>query len=139
MQKNTIISFAIGLAVGILGTASVILAGRSGPAGDLAGLDRANQQRTTKTVADLERVIGEQRERIDGLEASNSRLNGHIRDARGIVEQLAVSTGSEAIDIRSAITLLKKITDQVKSLNSVLGGEPPGGDSGDGLADMEDL
>jgi hypothetical protein len=139
VQKNTIIAFALGLALGILGTAGAVLAGQSGSAGDLTGLDRAVQQRTAETITDLERTVGEQRERIDDLQASNSRLEERIGDARGIVEQLAISTGAEAATIRSAITLLQTIKDQVYRLNGVLGRGDTGGDSGDGVDHVEDL
>jgi hypothetical protein len=130
--KNRIIAFAIGLALGILGTAGTVLIGQSGGAGGLAGLDRANQLETARTVAGLERTVGEQRERINHLEANNSRLEKHIGDARGVVEQLTISTGTEAADIRGAIELLKTITDQVKSLDGILGGgDTAGGWGGD--------
>jgi chromosome segregation ATPase len=137
--KNRIVSFVIGLALGILGTAGAVLIGQSGDPGGLAELDRANQQRTAETVASLERTVGEQRERIARLQASNSRLEEHIEDARGIVEQLTVSVGTAADDIRSAIALLKTVTDQVKSLDRLLGRGDPGGDSGDGLDNIQDL
>jgi hypothetical protein len=139
VRKNTIIAFIIGLALGILGTAGAVLIGRSGDAGGLAELDRANQQRTAETVTSLERTVGEQRERIDHLQASNSRLERHIGDARGIVEQLTISTGAGAADIRSAIELLKAITDQVKSLDGILGRGDTRGDSGDSVDNLEDL
>jgi hypothetical protein len=136
--KNRIVSFVIGLALGILGTAGFLI-GQSGGSGGLAELDRANQQRTAETVASFERTVGEQRGRIDDLETSNNRLKECIGDARGIVEQLTISTGTAATNIRSAIILLQTITDQVKSLDGVLGRGPPGGDSGDGVDHLEDL
>jgi hypothetical protein len=139
VAKKYLIAFTIGLALGILGTAGAVLIGRSGGAGGLAELDRANQQRTAETVAGFERSIGEQRERIAELESINSRLTANNRDARGIVKQLAISTGSGAEDIRSAISLLEKITDTVKSLDGVLGRGDTGGDSGDSLDNLEDL
>jgi hypothetical protein len=143
--KNRIVSFVIGLALGILGAAGFLI-GQSGGPGGLAELDRANQQRTAETVASFERTVGEQRSRIEELEqsnlsisASNRRLEKHIGDARGITEQLMVSTGTTATDIRSAIILLQTITDQVKSLDGVLGRGDTGGDSGDGVDHLEDL
>jgi chromosome segregation ATPase len=147
VQKNIVIAFVIGLALGILGTAGAVLfTGRSGGAGELADLDRANQQRTAEAVTGLERTVGEQRSRITELEqsnsslrASNSRLEKHIGDARGIVKQLAISTGAAASDIRSAVELLKKITDQVKSLDGILSRGDTGGHSGDSLGNLEAL
>jgi septal ring factor EnvC (AmiA/AmiB activator) len=142
VEKTTVIAFIafiVGLALGILGTAGAVLAGQSGDPGGLAGLDRAVQQETERTVANLERTIGEQRKRIDDLQASNSRLEERITDARGIVEQLTVSTGSAAQDIRSAITLFQTIKDQVNRLDGVLGSGPPGGSGGDGVDNVQDL
>jgi hypothetical protein len=126
VSKNTVIAFVIGLALGILGTAGFILIGQSGDPGGLAELDRAVQQQAAVTVGELERTVNEQRERIDNLQASNTRLEECLGDARRISAELTVAVESESVDIRSAIVLLKKITDQVKSLNGVLGG----GDSG---------
>jgi chromosome segregation ATPase len=144
--KNIIIAFVIGVALGILGTAWAVLAGQFGDPGGLAGIDRANQQRTAEAVDGLERTVGEQRSRITELEQSNSdlqashnRLEKHIGDARGIVEQLAISVTTEADDIRSAIELYKRITDQVKSLDYILSRGDTGGDSGDGLDNLDDL
>jgi hypothetical protein len=146
--KNRIVSFIIGLALGILGTigAVFILDGQSGPSGGLAEIDRANQQRTAETVAGLERTVEEQRGRIGELEANNRelrastiRLTERIGNARGIVEQLAISTGTTATDIQSAIELHTTITDQVKSLDGVLGRGDTGSDSRDGMDHMENL
>jgi hypothetical protein len=140
VQKNIVVAFVIGLALGVLGTAGAVLfTGGSGDAGGLAELDRANQQRTAEAVDGLGRKIEEQRERITELESINSRLTSNNRDARGIVKQLAISTGTAASDIRSAIELYKKITDQVKSLDYILGRGDTGGDSGDGLDNLEAL
>jgi ABC-type transporter Mla subunit MlaD len=139
VSKTTVIAFVIGLALGILGTAGIILIRQSGYPGDLAGLDRAVQQETERTVTSLERTIGEQRRRIDDLQASNSRLEERIGDARGIVEQLTISTGTEAANIRSAIALLQTIKDQINRLDGVLGRGPPGGSSGDGVDNVADL
>lgn len=139
MWKNRIISFIIGLALGVLGTAEAILIRQSGDPGGLAELDRANQQETERTVERLERTIGEQRERINDLETSNSRLEGHFRIARGITQQLMVSTGSAATDIRSAIILHQTITDQVKSLDRLFVRGDTSGDSGDGLDNLENM
>jgi chromosome segregation ATPase len=136
--KNRIVSFVIGLALGILGAAGFLI-GQSGGTGGLAELDRANQQRTAETVASLERTIGEQRERIDDLETSNNRLKEHIGDARGIVEQLTISTGTAATDIRSAIILLQTITDQVKSLDGILGRGDTGSSGGGSMDHVEDM
>jgi ABC-type transporter Mla subunit MlaD len=135
--KNRIVSFAVGLALGVLGTAGAILAGQSGDPGELAKLDRANQLETERTVASLERVIGEQRERIDDLEASNSRLDRNIRDARGISAELTESARAAGTDIRSAITLLKTIKDQVYRLNGVLNRGDTGGGGSGGVAGMD--
>jgi hypothetical protein len=144
--KNRIVSFVIGLALGILGAAGFIFAGQSGGLGGLAELDRANQQRTAETVGRLGRTVEEQRSRIAELEqsnlsirASNQRLEKRIGDARGITEQLMVSTGTTATDIRSASILLQTITDQVKSLDGVLGRGDTGGDSGNGVSNVENL
>jgi hypothetical protein len=137
--KNRIVSFVIGLALGVLGAAGFVLVGQSGGSGGLAELDRANQQRTAETVGRLERTVGEQRDRIDSLETSNQRLEKHIGDARGITERLMVSTGTTSVDIRSAIILLKEITDQVKNLDGVLGRGDTGGGSGDGVSNIQDL
>jgi hypothetical protein len=133
VQKNTVIAFVIGLALGILGTAGAVLfTGRSGGFGELTELDRANQQRTAEAVTGLERTVGEQRERITELEQSNNRLAANNRDARGIVEQLVLSTGTETTNIRSAIALYQKIADQIKSLDDILSrGDTSGGGPGD--------
>jgi chromosome segregation ATPase len=146
-KKYIVIAFAVGLALGILGTAGAVLfTGGSGGAGGLAELDRANQQRTAEAVDGLGRKIEEQRERITELEQSNSslrasnrRLEKHIGDARRISAELAVSVGTTASDIRSAVELLKKITDQVKSLDGILSRGDTGGHSGNGLDNLEDL
>jgi chromosome segregation ATPase len=144
VAKKYLIAFTVGLALGILGTAGTVIIGRSGDAGGLAELDRANQQRTAETVDGLKRTVGEQRERITELEqsnsvlrASNSRLEKHIGDARGIVEQLRISTGTEATNIRSAISLLEKITDQVKRLDGILSRGDTGGGGPGGLAGLD--
>jgi hypothetical protein len=137
--KNRIAGFVTGLALGILGTAGAVLIGQSGDPGELAGLDRANQRGTERTVESLERVIGEQRERINDLEASNNRLQINNRDAGRIAQQLTISTGATASDIRSAIGLLRTITDQVKSLNRVLNSGDTGSDSGNGVDNVENL
>jgi septal ring factor EnvC (AmiA/AmiB activator) len=134
--KNRLIGFAVGLAVGILGTAGIVLTGRSGDPGEFASFNRANQRETERTIENLERVIGERQERIDDLEASNNRLETSNRDARRITEQLAISIRTEADDIRSAIELLKTVTDQVKSLNGVLGSGDTGGGGGGSLVDL---
>jgi chromosome segregation ATPase len=146
VAKNTIIAFALGLALGILGTVGTVLIGQSGDPGGLAELDRANQQQTTETVARLERAFGEQQNRITELEqsnhdlrASNQRLETNNRDARRIVEQLTVSTGAEADDIRSSIKILKTIKDQVYRLDGVLGRGDTGGGCGGGLDNVDDL
>jgi hypothetical protein len=139
VSKTTVIAFIVGLALGILGAAGAVFIGQSGDPGDLAGLDRAIQQETERTVANLERTIGEQRERIDDLQASNSRLEEYIGSARAISAELAVSVATGAADIRSAITLLQTIKDQVYRLDGVLGSGPPGGSGGDGSDNLEDM
>jgi hypothetical protein len=55
-MRNLVIAFVVGLALGVLGTAGIILIGRSGDAGGLAELDRANQRDTARTVENLERT-----------------------------------------------------------------------------------
>jgi chromosome segregation ATPase len=142
--KNRIVSFAIGVALGVLGTAGAVLVGQSGDSGELAQLDRANQRQTAETVAGLERTVGEQRDRITELEesnsnlrASNQKLESNNRDARGIVEQLTVSTGTEATDIRSAIALHETIKDQIDRLDRVLGGGDTGGGGSGGMGGMD--
>jgi hypothetical protein len=133
VSRNTFIASIISFAVGFFGATAAILMGGSGSVGGLAGIDRAGQQETEHLAGELERTVTEQRDRINRLEAGNSRLEEHLRNARAISSELAVSTGSEATDIRSAIILLKKITAQVQSLNHIL-------DSGDtgigGTGDM---
>jgi chromosome segregation ATPase len=96
--------------------------------GELAKLNRAVQQKTDRTIEELERTVSGQRERINNLEASNNRLTEHIGNARRISAELTVSTESTAVDIRSAIELLEKITIQVTDLNREL----DSGDTGSG-------
>jgi hypothetical protein len=137
--KNRIVSFVIGLALGILGTAGAVLVGQSGPTGDLSVRNEFVQRETAATVERLERTIKEQRERIDDLQAGNHRLTEYIGDARAVSSELAVSVTAGAEDIRSAIALLKTIKDQVYRLNGVLNRGDTGGDSGDSMDNLEDL
>jgi hypothetical protein len=137
--RGVVIAFAFGLVLGIVGAGVFILAGGPGPVGEFSGLFRAGERETKRTVAGLERALGEQRERISELEASNQRLESsnsrlaeHIGDARRLSEELAVSVGTTAADISSAKRLHQKITEQVKGLIGVLNrGSPGGGGSGD--------
>jgi chromosome segregation ATPase len=136
--KNRIVSFAIGLSLGILGTAG-FLSGGSGNPGGLAELDRAGKRETARIIGDFERTIGEQRNRINSLETRNNRLEANNRDARAITKQLTISASAETTNIRSAIILHKEITDQVKSLDGILSRGDTGGDSGDGVSNIQDL
>jgi hypothetical protein len=78
-------------------------------------------------------------ERITSLEAINHRLNEHLRSASGHVERLEILTGKTISDTRAAIGLVKEITVQVQGLISELDRWRSGGDSGDGVDNLEDM
>jgi hypothetical protein len=135
MQKTTVTAFVIGLVLGVTG-AGLIAYHRTG--GDLdwfTGEYRASQQRAAEAVTGLERTIGEQRERIDNLEASNSRLEDNIRSARGICESALGGSEKAAGDIRSAIELSKTLATALKDINRILNS----GDTSDGPGNVDDL
>jgi hypothetical protein len=104
---------------------------RNGYTGELADARRVSDGYRSE----LDRAA----ERITGLEASNSRLNAHLRSASGNVERLESLTGETISDTRAAIRLVKEITYQVQSLVSELDRWRSGGDRGDGMGDVEDL
>jgi hypothetical protein len=97
-------------------------------------------------LADARRLSDEYRseldraaERIASLEASNNRLNEHLRSASRNVDRLEILTGQTISDTREAIGLVKEITVQVQGLISELDHWRSGGHSGDGLDNLEDL
>jgi predicted RNase H-like nuclease (RuvC/YqgF family) len=139
VDKKILIAFVIGLALGVAGTGLVTCYRTSGEPDYLAGEYRESQQRTAETITGLERTIGEQRERIDDLETSNNRLTEHIRSARGISEQVIRRSEETAGDIRSAIALSKELADALKGIDRILRGNGSGGDSRNGVDNMEDL
>jgi chromosome segregation ATPase len=139
VQKTIIIAFAVGLLLGAAGTGFVACYRTGGNFDWFTGEYRASQQRAAEEIAGLERTIGEQRKRIDDLEAGNSRLEGHIRDARGLCEQALGGSEKAAGNIRDAISLSKALTGALTDINRVLNRDRSSGDSGDGMDNMEDL
>jgi chromosome segregation ATPase len=100
----------------------------------------------TGELADARRLSDEYRseldraaERITSLEASNSRLNEHLRSAGRNAERLESLTRETISDTRAASRLVKEITIQVQGLIGELDRWRSGGDSGDGLDNLEDL
>jgi hypothetical protein len=139
VQKNTITAFIIGLLLGCVaaGAGYVIWSYLTGGDPDiLTGEYRASQQRTAETIAGLERTIGEQRERINDLSSSNSRLAFNIRNARGICEQALGGSEKTAGNIRSAIELSKTLATALKDIDRLLRGGRSGSDSLDNVEDL---
>jgi phage shock protein A len=143
VQKNDLLfGFIIGFVLCLVVSAAGYFIWRNQSGGDLdrlAGEYRASQQRADEQIKGLERVIGEQRERINDIEASNQRLEVNIRDARELCEQAIGGSGKAADDIRSAIELSKTLTTALKDIDRILSGRRSGGDSGDGHNNMADL
>jgi hypothetical protein len=143
VQKNDLFfGFCIGFVLCLIlsGAGYFIWSDRTGGDFDiLTGEYRTSQQRTTETIAGLERTIGEQRERIDDLTTSHSQLEFNIRNARGICEQALGGSEKTAGDIRSAIELSKTLTTALKDIDRLLRGGRSGSDSGNGLDNLEDL
>jgi hypothetical protein len=78
-------------------------------------------------------------ERITGLEASNNRLNEHLRSAGRNVSRLEELTGQTISDTRAASLLVKEIIVQVQGLIGELDRWRSGSDSRDSLDNVEDM
>jgi chromosome segregation ATPase len=130
VEKNTIAAFIIGLVLGCVaaGTAGYIIGGDSGELADARRL-------SAEYRSELDRAT----ERITSLEASNNRLNEHLRSASGNVERLESLTGQTISDTRAASRLVAEITVQVQGLIGELNRWRSGGDSRDGMDNLEDL
>jgi chromosome segregation ATPase len=103
--------------------------------GDNSGELTDARRLSTEYRTELDRAT----ERIASLEASNSRLNEHLRSASRNVERLESLTGQTISDSRAASRLVKEITIQVQSLIGELDSWRSGGDNRDGLDNVEDL
>jgi predicted nuclease with TOPRIM domain len=125
-----VIAFVVGLVLGAI----------------LSGIFGYFRESYTGELADARRLSDEYRseldraaERITSLEASNSRLNEHLRSASRNVERLESLTGQTISDTRAAGRLVKEITLQVQGLIGELDRWRSGSDSGDGVDNLEDL
>jgi hypothetical protein len=137
-MRNLVICFITGLVLGVFGAgiAGHIMGNTEvGELDGAAGEYRASEQRTAEQIAGLERTIGDQRERIDYLTASNNRLESNIRSARGICNEALRGSEKTTGDIRSAIELSKTLTIALKNLDRILNS----GNSGNGVDNVEDL
>jgi phage shock protein A len=146
VQKNTLIGFFAGVLLGAVGAGLVAHYRAGGDADYLIGEYRASEQRSAETVSGLTDTIERLRGRIAELEQSNSqirasysRLEANNRDAGRILDEAIGGSETAGTDIRSAIALSKKITDALKDSNRILNRGRSGGDSGDGLDNVENL
>jgi chromosome segregation ATPase len=130
VDKKDFVFCAILLALGVVFT-GILGYIRDGHSGKLADA----RQLSIEYRSELDRAA----ERIASLEASNSRLNEHLRSASGNVERLESLTSQTISDTRAASRLVKEIAVQVQSLIGELDRWRSGSDSRDGLDNLDDL
>jgi hypothetical protein len=129
VDKKNLVFFAIVFALGVV-AAGIIGYLRESDSRQLeSARNLAEQYRTAEQLA---------RERIDALESDNSRLQKHLDDAGGISQRLTASVSANVSDTRAAIEIVKQVIVQVKALDDLIMRSRTGGDSGDGVVDMED-
>jgi hypothetical protein len=138
-EKTRFHDMLFGFFLGVGVTLIFAVVGTCGSGGGLDGnravaeLDKANQRESERLIGELEQSNQRQRDRIDDLEASNSRLESHLRGARGVYQQLELSNQSEGTDIDRAIGLYNGLTKAFRDLGYFLGDSDPRDGGPDGV------
>jgi chromosome segregation ATPase len=130
VSKKDIVFYALVAALGLI---------LSGYAGYLIGDDSGELADARRLSNEYRSELSSSAKRITSLEASNHRLNEHLRSASGNVDRLESLTGKTISDTREAIRLVKEITIQVQGLISELDRWRSGGDSRNGVDNMVDM